>query len=197
MIRYATLLGIALLLVASALASDDEAAVIFDRFDHAEHAATFRRHDVGCVVCHAMTPVAEGTAANAAGLGPNEAVCHTCHAPGEGGLGVGDGLRAAPARCATCHPTVDPPTSHAAGWLELHGSDARADAASCENCHTRSSCVDCHERRQNGAFTVHDPSWIKTHGVAVRAAPATCDSCHAQTECLSCHTSTTGFGRAP
>jgi hypothetical protein len=163
-------------------------AAEFTRFDHPEHARTFDRHDVPCVACH---PVGSARA----DLVPDRAVCHTCHAPGEGGIGAGDGLRAASDRCALCHDVVAPPPSHGAGWLELHGPDARAEPDRCGSCHPRSSCVDCHDRRQNGAFTVHDPSWIRTHGVAVRAAPASCDSCHAQAECLACHGSPAGFGR--
>lgn len=173
-----------------ALAGDDLAA-IWDRFDHAGHAATFDRHRVGCVTCHAL-------GAPAGDLRPDRGVCHGCHAPGEGELGgAADGVRGAPDTCATCHPAVAPPASHGAGWLAFHGADARADGGRCANCHSRSSCVDCHDRRQNGAFTTHDPSWIRTHGITARAAPASCDSCHAQAECLACHRSPAGFGRTP
>jgi hypothetical protein len=186
--KLALLLGLSVAL-GSALAGDHLAS-IWARFDHAEHDAVFRRHQVGCVTCH---PVG----AASGDLSPARGVCHTCHAPGQGGLGEGDGLRAATDRCAACHTVVDPPASHGPGWLALHGPDARAEARSCTTCHTRSSCVDCHDRRQNGAFAVHDPSWIRTHGIAVRAAPASCDTCHTQNECLACHDTPSGFGRTP
>ncbi|MCB9688217.1 MAG: hypothetical protein H6738_17530 [Alphaproteobacteria bacterium] len=188
MIRRVTL-PLLLLVTGSALAGDDLAA-IFDRFDHAEHAAVFRRHDVGCPTCHAVGR-AEGTS-----LLPDRSVCHTCHAPGQGDLGVGDGLRAAPDRCGTCHPTVAPPATHVAGWIAGHGVEARYDGDSCRTCHDRGSCVDCHDRKMNGGFEVHDPSWLRTHGIAVRAAPASCDACHAQAECTACHGSSAGFGRS-
>lgn len=188
MIRGAALA--ALLLATTALAGEDLDA-IFDRFDHEDHAAVLRRQEVGCPTCHAIGR-AEGTS-----LRPDPSVCHTCHAPGQGGLGDGVGLRAAPDRCGGCHPTVRPPPTHVAGWLEQHGAEARYDGESCRTCHDRSSCVDCHDRRVNGAFAVHDPSWLRTHGIAVRAAPASCDGCHAQAECTTCHASVAGFGRTP
>ena len=166
----------------------DYLAVIFGRFSHQQHAASLNRSGVECVACHAV-------GAASGDLRPAPGVCHSCHAPGEGGLGEGEGLRRAPRQCSVCHPVVAAPESHAAGWLALHGPEARSDARSCTTCHTRSSCIDCHDRRQNGAFAVHDPSWIRTHGIAARAAPATCDTCHTQSECLACHTSSAGFGR--
>lgn len=174
--------------LSAAASAGDELPRIWARFDHGEHDAVFRKRDVGCVACHAVG-AAEG------GLRPDRSVCHTCHAPGQGDLGAGDGVRGAPTRCDTCHEVVGTPPSHTAGWRELHGADARAGFGRCATCHDRASCVDCHDRRQNGAFATHDPSWLRTHGIAVRAAPASCDTCHAQAECLACHTSGAGFGR--
>ena len=87
-------------------------------------------------------------------------------------------------------------SSDLVSWATWHGREALADGQSCHMCHQRSFCVDCHDRRDDTRFKVHDAGWLSLHGVAVRADPGGCDGCHVQAECTSCHSSTTGFGRS-
>lgn len=194
-VALAALLVVLCALNPFARAGDQEA--IFARFDHEAHDRALGKAGVGCVVCHAVGAAVPAGDEALSPLEPPASACHECHAPGEGGLGSGDGLRRAPRACATCHPTVAPPTSHAAGWMEHHGAAAVGEAASCRDCHARADCVDCHDRREDSMHRVHDPSWLSVHGVEARANPGSCDSCHAVAECTACHASPGGFGRSP
>jgi len=189
------------LLLLPVLALGDERAEIFSRFDHGRHEKALAKANVSCVSCHqvgATTPTGwSRERLNEAFLVAPDAACHQCHAPGVGGLGVGEGQRAATGRCASCHEDIEPPVSHDAGWLALHGADARDRQSSCSDCHARSYCVECHDRRETATNGYHDASWLTVHGIASRAAPASCDSCHVQNECVDCHSSPAGFGRTP
>lgn len=163
-----------LMLLAPAVAgSGDERAAIFARFDHAEHARTFKRADLGCTSCHQVgLPGAELPL-------PPDKSCHQCHVSEDGR----QRLNRAPSQCGTCHENVQPPDTHTAAWMAWHGTEADA---SCSTCHARKDCVDCHERRQDPDFRVHDPGFLSVHGIEASAG-ATCDTCHAQAECTACH----------
>lgn len=194
------LLLVAIVAPSAAGRSVEERDQIFQKFSHESHARPTERVGVTCISCH---PVGAAIAVEPPGwlphdaLIPRESVCHECHAPGEGDLGGGDGMSSAPHHCGTCHETVDKPASHAVGWMDMHGDAAREGTAACLNCHTRSTCTDCHDRRQTAGQKIHDRSWLTVHGIAVRADPAACDTCHVQAECTSCHASQGGWGRNP
>ncbi|MFZ5480893.1 MAG: cytochrome c3 family protein [Myxococcota bacterium] len=193
--RLAALL---LLLAPLAALAGDEAAAIFERFDHREHEPALRKAQVGCSDCHGLGvvyPAGEAVKAGDRPLTPPEASCHACHAPGEGDLGRGGGMAPATRWCQTCHAEVEQPETHAPGWSAQHGRDALVSAASCRDCHARAECADCHDRRENARARVHEPAWLTLHGIATRAGPAGCDSCHAEAECTTCHASAAGFGR--
>lgn len=188
--------ALSIALFGSALAYAATKPEIFEKFDHAEHAAALQKAHVACVDCHAVGSKSGKSAAEVATpLLPPRNTCHECHAPGEGGLGAGNGIGRAPRACITCHDPLPRPASHIAGWLEHHGPDAVSARADCLDCHHRSTCVDCHDRRENTRWKVHDASWLSTHGIAARADPTGCDSCHVKSECTSCHASAGAFGR--
>lgn len=176
-----------------------ETEKIFERFVHSDHTAAFERAGLTCVTCHQVGQQGAGWSKDqlATWLVPPRNTCHECHAPGEGDLGKGIPFRGADRNCGTCHDTDEKPATHDVSWLGWHGRDAQADAQSCQMCHSRSFCVDCHDRRDDTRFAVHDAGWLTLHGVAVRANPGGCDGCHVQAECTSCHASTNGFGRSP
>lgn len=180
-----------------ALGEDDPTE--FRRFDHSKHERALARQGVSCVACHQVGATADGPWGRDrladTFLQPPDGACHQCHAPGQGGLGAGRGMNSAPGTCATCHDRVEAPVTHEAGWLATHGQQAAFEAASCRDCHSRSTCVECHDRRENVSRSVHDAAWLTVHGIVARASPAGCDTCHAQSECTSCHGSAAGFGR--
>lgn len=180
--------------------SDAEREEIFAKFNHSKHDAVLTANGIACESCHQVGARADGPwdkdRLAKTFLVPPEGACHQCHAPGQGGFGAGPGVIEAPHRCETCHERVTPPDTHGPGWLTMHGSEAQISMSSCLNCHTRSTCTECHDRREDVTYNIHDRTWLSVHGMAARAAPADCDSCHAQSECLTCHSSSAGFGRS-
>lgn len=151
------------------------------RFDHADHVGAFAREGLACIACH---PMGQGDPANAAAdermlTAVPEGACHYCHTDDQ------SIHKRAPSRCATCHDSVEPPPTHAAGWLADHGAVARM--RDCSDCHENRDCIDCHERRDAVRYTVHDRGWLGVHGMAVLADPASCGSCHRHDFCTACH----------
>ncbi len=152
-----------------------------ERFDHGAHLVATAKKGLDCLACHQEgglgKPTMPGESSRAVATR-----CHDCHNPADGRK------RIAPRRCATCHDAMPRPADHGAGWLDLHGAQAQLGVRACRECHKASTCVECHERKEQGRYRVHDPSWLSVHGIAVRADPASCDSCHLSTDCRACHT---------
>jgi hypothetical protein len=88
---------------------------------------------------------------------------------------------------------------HRQDFLGRHSLDARSDPASCQKCHSTSSCETCHqhERISAGASerNPHPPGWAlpglgSFHGDAARRDIQSCAACHDQgdaSNCVSCH----------
>ncbi|MCP4805718.1 MAG: hypothetical protein GY913_35910 [Proteobacteria bacterium] len=155
------------------------------RFEHTAHQRALDRADVPCTSCHQVGAPVPAESTEDELLFPSAETCHSCH--------TGDaskGLRRAPGTCATCHESVSPPPTHGAGWVALHGADARAGITDCSTCHEAGVCVDCHDRNSSLTYEVHDRSWLSVHGIAAFAQPAECSTCHTQSSCLACHEAT-------
>jgi hypothetical protein len=187
-----TVLGVAVTAAADA-PGGQTLADIFARFDHTRHAKPLEKAGLGCTACHQVgnrgDPRIPSWRLDEAFLLPPSGACHFCHNPPAGEAEVG------PGRCALCHDTVLPPSSHGAGWREMHGDEVLVGALECEDCHRRAFCIDCHSRRQRLDYRVHDRTWIAVHGIAARADPTDCGTCHLQSDCVQCHT--TAEGRLP
>jgi hypothetical protein len=100
-----------------------------------------------------------------------------------------------------CAPVVRPirsrTTAHGPGWMLRHRVEAGADSASCGQCHTNRSCIDCHDGRTRPR-ELHPADWLVAHSVAARQRSGTCSSCHRrQSFCLPCHQRTGVAERAP
>lgn len=182
-------LALLALLLASPAAGDESTSVdsrreIYARLDHDMHIGL--AGEKGCATCHDFEPVldAAGNVDPISTFLPRTGACHTCHAAAEPRRTRG------PTRCTTCHEQAPTPTTHGAGWLSLHGAEART--GSCSDCHRSRTCVGCHEQRESIRFDVHDRTWLSVHGIAARADPSSCSSCHLQAGCVSCHASTAG-----
>jgi hypothetical protein len=152
------------------------------RFDHSRHVARAQKAGRGCEACHEL-PTAEAPSPTLTPmkLTPMKGACHGCHKPPDGERAWG------PRRCRSCHDDVPPPGNHGAGWLDVHGADARLTARVCTDCHRARFCVDCHERKDSIRMQVHDRTWLSVHGIAVRVDPTACSSCHLQSDCITCH----------
>lgn len=157
-------------------AEETHASPIFAKFPHEKHNAIWPARELGCMSCHQF-----GAGGKVQFEGPLRPVCHQCHVPDAGEKRLG------PGKCETCHSTPPVPPGHGAGWIEVHGSDARADMAICRQCHKAKICIDCHELKETVRWNVHDRSWVSIHGIAARTDPTSCDTCHARVDCTTCH----------
>lgn len=67
-----------------------------------------------------------------------------------------------------------------------HALSAKLDPAQCTDCHSETSCNQCHFGQLN--VRVHDPDYRFTHGVEVRKKDKNCMICHpAGGFCQGCH----------
>ena len=155
------------------------------------HGPTPERSATTCAVCHAQES------------------CTRCHMNADAVAAIRalepDGRVAE--HVAALPPAYPAPQSHAsAGWRWSHGSVALAGAASCGNCHARTSCTTCHDRSLavlaslpsvaaddprgvdiTGTAEVHPSGFGARHGVDAADGGATCAGCHAQEFCVECH----------
>lgn len=164
-----------------------ERARILSRFEHGEHRRALEREGLGCVSCHQVGARAESPLpadeVDQVLMIPPAGACHFCHVPASGERGRG------PRTCTTCHDGGIMPEDHRLGWATDHGAEARLQGRACYDCHRRSTCVNCHERKDPARYRVHDRAWLSVHGIAVQADPSACGTCHLQADCVSCHAS--------
>ncbi len=112
--------------------------------------------------------------------------CTTCHVGRQSGIvtrlasgGPGRGPGAATARRM--------PETHTARFVDRHGPDANARPATCEGCHVRPDCLDCH-RPGPGTSGYHPDGFLVRHPVSAYNRDATCSDCHNPAQfCQSCH----------
>ena len=151
-------------------------------FDHAKHEKPFDRSGLTCVDCH---PVGARSETVEPELPPPPRVaCHSCHRQGVKGA-----PKLAKPTCAQCHPVREElkPESHAIGWIDDHGAEARSLRSGCETCHDRGQCIDCHDGRGALARRPHGAGWEIIHGIEARLDVASCVGCHAEETCKRCH----------
>jgi len=100
-----------------------------------------------------------------------------------------------------------PPDHQESTFLQTHGQAVRRDASTCQMCHAREGCLDCHRgdpRVADGfpteasgtAINVpvrrhrppnHTADFVRQHGGPAAARPQTCAACHIRQDCLDCH----------
>jgi hypothetical protein len=133
------------------------------------HGREAQRATATCAACHTRTS------------------CMTCHVGAVprtiAALPVAGAGRAMGARVERT-----PPPSHTWEFRERHGSEASARTASCESCHTRSSCLDCHRPEGARVAGFHPQGFLVRHPRAAYAREANCSDCHNTAQfCQSCH----------
>ncbi|MBI2266674.1 MAG: hypothetical protein HYU64_16170 [Armatimonadetes bacterium] len=62
----------------------------------------------------------------------------------------------------------------------------RAGEQSCDYCHKRSYCTNCHSAKKVSP-PVHPKTWPASHAVDPKARAGQCGDCHQATSCRSCH----------
>ena len=113
--------------------------------------------------------------------------CTSCHI-GVLPRGVADMPASATRAAAGAHWTRSPPSSHTLEFKERHGAEANARPTTCETCHVRSTCLECH--RPDGARQVryHAQSFLTRHPSSAYAREANCSDCHNPAQfCQGCH----------
>jgi hypothetical protein len=137
------------------------------RFPHAAHL----EDGVSCLQCHGDPAVAEPVI-------PGKPDCRACHETADDY-----------ADCRMCHAEHQElrPASHTAQWDEIHGAWARDDQDLCAQCHTQTTCQECHAG-DNVRPRSHPLNWEFEHAAAARGNEIECTVCHEEPDfCASCH----------
>jgi hypothetical protein len=75
---------------------------------------------------------------------------------------------------------------HPVGFARTHGSQAATDRPSCEGCHTKTYCTQCHAGESTRRF--HKPNFVARHAPEAYGRETDCQSCHSrELFCRSCH----------
>lgn len=112
--------------------------------------------------------------------------CETCHAATPPPV-----VTALPTRAAAQARGVNlrrvAPLSHSApGFGTEHGPLASADGGSCMQCHTATTCADCHDASSRPVF--HPADFMLRHSSAAYGGRLECANCHdTRVFCTECH----------
>lgn len=127
---------------------------------------------------------------------PSMDACLTCH---EMQQAYAEG------RCNLCHTTLRsaPPAAvaelrHGTEWLSRHGLVAQSYGETCLQCHSQTTCSECHANiapdtparlypEQTGRTLQHRGDFVATHAIEARAEGETCLRCHTSSTCVTCH----------
>jgi hypothetical protein len=142
--------------------------------------------------------------------------CLTCHV-GTAPRAIASLPPAGAGRAPGVHTTRTPPPSHTREFVDRHGSEASARPKSCETCHVRAQCLDCHRPSASGQSEslrqpsgtqpregtrqaasaqqsrgrksgYHPASFLTRHPSSAYARQANCSDCHNPAQfCQSCH----------
>ena len=150
-------------------------------FGHLPHL----RQGMACETCHAGMDQVERSGA---GVLPGEESCLSCHHKDQTSRG-----------CLFCHPgdnqgrikeprkPAQGPLDHGDRWLLRHGVQSRGNGRTCESCHGKAYCFQCH----GGVIkpqTVHPADYKLVHPVEARQNPGKCRQCHVESrDCRACH----------
>ena len=133
------------------------------------HGPEARKRPMACATCHTQES------------------CLACH------VGTPGSVRALPAagpgrgKGATVRRAR--PVSHGQDFSEIHGPVADSRPQSCEGCHVRPQCLDCH--RPNAADATpgyHPAGFLSRHPASAYSRETNCTDCHNNAQfCADCH----------
>ena len=134
-----------------------------------QHGGQARRSPATCATCHTQES------------------CLTCHiersatvrALPAAGPGRGKGAVVARGR----------PRSHGMDFSEIHGPVADSRPQSCEGCHVRPQCLDCHRPNPADATPGYHPAgFLSWHPASAYSRETSCGDCHNTGQfCADCH----------
>ncbi len=113
--------------------------------------------------------------------------CATCH------IGVPpSAIASLPAAGAGRAPgaqlTRTPPSNHTREFGTRHDAEANARPITCETCHMRSTCLECHRPEGARLSRYHPQGFLTRHPSSAYAREANCSDCHNAAQfCQSCH----------
>ncbi|MCS7224444.1 MAG: hypothetical protein NZ959_07800 [Armatimonadetes bacterium] len=85
--------------------------------------------------------------------------------------------------CQRCHEPDDiKPKDHTPAFLKDHGKKFKETDPTCQTCHGRTGCSDCH-----GLPMPHPKGFATKHTQVTLQQPQTCSRCHNQSFCNNCH----------
>lgn len=133
------------------------------------HGSDARKAPMACATCHTQES------------------CLTCH------IGRPASVRALPAAGPGRGKGADVrrarPVSHGQDFSEVHGPVADSRPQTCEGCHVRPQCLDCH--RPNAADATpgyHPAGFLGRHPASAYSRETNCSDCHNSAQfCADCH----------
>ncbi|HEX7336917.1 MAG TPA: hypothetical protein VF252_06890 [Gemmatimonadales bacterium] len=133
------------------------------------HGRAARQSPMTCATCHAQ----ESCLACHAGK-PATALAMPAAGPGRGKGAV---IRR------------ERPPSHGSDFSELHGPVANARPETCNGCHVRPQCLDCHRpTAADAAPGYHPAGFLSRHPAAAYSRETSCSDCHNRGQfCADCH----------
>jgi hypothetical protein len=133
------------------------------------HGKEAQRASATCATCHTRESCA---------------TCHVANAPRV----IASLPAAGPGRAVGAQPTRRAPVSHTFEFRERHGPEANARPATCESCHARSSCLECHRPGDARPSGYHPQNFLTRHPSSAYSREANCSDCHNPAQfCQSCH----------
>ena len=162
-----------------ALAADDRSPPFAGRMaaprSHASaafirtHAREAQRASATCATCHTRES------------------CVSCHV-GVPPASIAALPKAGPGRAPGAQLVRAAPASHTREFTERHGSEASARPTTCETCHVRETCLECHRPEGARPTSYHPRSFVTRHPSSAYAREANCSDCHNPAQfCQSCH----------
>ncbi len=103
--------------------------------------------------------------------------------------------------CSDCHDDWRANLDHRQDYIKRHGFYAAQQARTCELCHARSFCADCHANKEElkpsdkykdapQRTMPHRGDYINQHKIDGKLDPASCFPCHGRQNnerCKECH----------
>lgn len=133
------------------------------------HGRDAQRAGATCAVCHTQES------------------CSTCHV-GTTPRAITALSAAGPGRAPGAKVTRAPPATHTPEFRDRHASEANARPTTCETCHVRPMCLECHRPEATRQSTYHPRAFLTRHPSAAYARGANCSDCHNPAQfCQSCH----------
>jgi hypothetical protein len=112
--------------------------------------------------------------------------CEACHlAPPKA---VTTLYAAGPGRGAGAQIVRSRPAMHMADFSTIHAPVANSNPQTCQGCHARPQCLDCHRTTPERTPQYHPQTFLERHPAAAYARETNCADCHNSAAfCQNCH----------